>query len=301
MRERILAVVGALVLIAAALVARSFLAGDSDNDHSAGGENGRDRPVVACTPDLEPVCDALVAEGVITAAPSSLDLSGAAAPPDGVAGWITWAPAPGVANIDRPDTWLPGGEPVASAPIGVLVADGGQCQGAPTWASCVIAAATDGLPVGVGPGNTAESLARLEPLARALVPDDGDFTTISGAALRRVLTSPQVPQEDQRSQITMMLTRRGTLSLVIGPVPALQKAASRHSVARVVVPTPAARMTVVLATRQVPGQEALAAQLVLDSQGAAAAFNALGVAPGPAEAPLESLAGEMYAVFDKIR
>ena len=68
-----------------------------------------------------------------------------------------------------------------------------------------------------------------------------------------------------------------------------------------VVPTPAARMTVVLATRQVPGQEALAAQLVLDSQGAAAAFNALGVAPGPAEAPLESLAGEMYAVFDKIR
>ncbi len=294
--------VGAVALIAAALVARSFLAGDDQGNAAGRGDNGRDRPVVACTPDLQTVCDSLVADGAISPAPNSLELADATNPHAEVTGWITWAPAPGVANIDRPDTWLAESEPVASAPTGVLVAEGsGQCPTTTTWASCVLAAANAGLPVGVGPGTTAESLARLEPVARALVPTDGDFTTIPAVYLRRVITSPQVAQADQASQVTTFLTRRGTLSLVVGPVPALQKAATRQPSAQVVAPTPPARMTVVLATRQTPDREPLSAQLILSSTRATTALNQLGLAPGPADAPSATLAGEMYAVLDKIR
>ena len=301
MRERILAVVGAVVLIAAALVARSVLAGD---DSGGGGGGTAPRPVVACTDDLRSVCDALVADGAITAAPGALDLAGAAEPDPSVDGWITWDPAPGVVNFDRPDTWLSPGEPLASAPLGVLAADGpGECPPTTTWSSCVLGAADAGLAVGIGPGTTAQGLARLEPVARALVPADGDFTTIPAASLRRVLDSPQITQADQTAQINTFLTRRGALNLVVGPVPALQTAAARQTTATVATPTPAAAITVVLATRADPSAStgALPADLVLDSDRATAALEALGLAAGTGSAAPAARAGALYAVLDKLR
>ena len=131
--------------------------------------------------------------------------------------------------------------PLASAPLGVLAADGpGECPPTTTWSSCVLGAADAGLAVGIGPGTTAQGLARLEPVARALVPADGDFTTIPAASLRKVLDSPQIAQADQAAQLNTFLTRRGALNLVVGPVPALQTAAARQTTATVATPTPAA-------------------------------------------------------------
>jgi hypothetical protein len=301
MRERILAVVGAVVLIVAAVAVRSLLAGD-DGPASGGGGGSAARPVVACTPDLRSVCEALVADGAITAAPGPLDLAGAAEPPAEVTGWITWDPAPGVVNFDRPDTWLAPGVPLASAPLGVLAASGpGQCPPTTTWAACVVAGADAGLAVGIGPGTTAQGLARLEPVARALVPAQGDFTTIPTASLRRVLDSPQIAQADLVTQLNTFLTRRGALNLVVGAVPALRTAAARQTTATVASPTPAATLTVVLATRTRAGTDPLPADLVLDSDRAATALEALGLAAGTGSAAPPARAGELYAVLDKIR
>jgi hypothetical protein len=300
MRERILAVVGAVALIVAAVVVRSLLAGDGGDGGGADGSAGR--PVVACTPDLRAVCDALVADGAVTAAPGPLDLAGAGDPAAEVDGWITWDPAPGVVNFDHPDTWLATGVPLASAPLGVLAAAGaGTCPATTTWGSCVLAAADAGLAVGIGPGTTAQGLARLEPVARALVPADGDFTTIPAAGLRRVLDSPQIAQADQAAQLTTFLTRRGALNLVVGSVPALQAAAARQTTATVTTPSPAATLTVVLATRARPGEDPLAADLVLGNARATAALEAIGLTTGTGTAAPAERAGELYAVLDKIR
>lgn len=299
MRERILAVMGAVALIVAAVVVRSLLAGDG----GGGGADGpAGRPVVACTPDLRAVCDALVADGAVTAAPGPLDLAGAGDPAAEVDAWITWDPAPAVVNFDHPDTWVATAVPLASAPLGVLAAAGaGTCPATTSWGSCVLAAADAGLAVGIGPGTTAQGLARLHPVARALVPADGDFTTIPAAGLRRVLDSPQIAQADQTAQLTTFLTRRGALNLVIGTAPALQAAAARQTTATVTTPTPAATLTVVLATRARPGADALSADLVLGNARATAALEAVGLTAGTGTAAPADRAGELYAVLDKIR
>lgn len=300
MRERILAAMGAVALIAAALVARSLIVGDGPTSHEPG--RSGDRPVVACTPDLAEVCSALVADGAIRPAARPLELAGAAAPDDELDGWITWGAAPGVANFDAPGTWTVPSEVVASAPLGVLVAGGVVgCADGDDWASCVVEGADGGFAVGIGSGTTAQGLARLDPVARALVPADGDFTTIPAAALRRIITSPQVAQSDFADQITTFLTRRGALAMVVGPTPELQEAATRGSTSSVVVPVPRATLTVVLATRASAGAEPLPASAVLSSRRASDALTDLGMTPGTGPAPPESLAGELYAIYDKIR
>lgn len=305
MRERILAILGAVVLIGAAIAVRSVLTGDDDGA-GPGGRTGTARPVVACAPDLKAVCEALVADGVITAAPGPLDLAGATDPDESVNGWITWDPAPAVVNFDRPETWSSEPAAVASARLGVLSSGSVQgCSSGATWAGCVLAAARAGRAVGVGNATTAQGLARLHPVARALVPVDGDFTTISAADLRMVVSSPAVGQDDQAAQITTFLTRRGALDLVVGADPALRTASARLSSAAVATPTPAESMTVVLATRAADGPNAaddpLGADLVLDSERARTALTGLGLEPGEGEVSDTARSGEFYAVLDKLR
>ncbi|MEO6988806.1 MAG: hypothetical protein ABI239_09165, partial [Aquihabitans sp.] len=82
MRERVLAIFGALALIAFAFVVRSLIVG---GDGGGEGGNGNDpvssdsRPVVACTKDLMAMCDALADEGAIAADPPPVDLGSVAA------------------------------------------------------------------------------------------------------------------------------------------------------------------------------------------------------------------------------
>ena len=304
MRERILAVVGAIGLIVGAIFLRSALAGDDSTDDRAGdrGSNSSGAPMVACEPDLQPVCDALVKADAITAAPP-LTLAGAAADDLDVDGWITWDPAPGVANFDRPDTW---GDPqaLASAPLGVLAADGtGPCGPTTTWLDCVIASAEQGAPIGVGDGTTAQSLARLHPIAAALVPDDGDFTLISASDLREVIDSTQLRQTDYARQINTFLTQRGALQLVVGPVPALEAAAERRATAAVSTPTPATQLTVVIATRLTAagGTDPIEAGPLLESEPVVAAFERLGLEPGSGDVASGSTAGDVYSIREKVR
>lgn len=305
MRERILAVVGAIGLVVGALFLRSVIAGDGgtgDGSSDGSGSSGRTTPVVACAPDLRSVCDALADDGLITAAPSTLDLVGAAAQDIDVDGWITWDPAPGVANFDRPDTWSDL-EPLASAPLGVLVAGTSEgCDAAPTWESCVIASADRGVPVGVGTGTTAQSLARLHPIAAALVPADGGFTDVSATSLRDVVNSTQIDQSDYARQINTFLTQRGALGMVVGPVPALEAATLRQPTATVAIPTPEAQLTVVVVTHRTTGDRSpITGGHLLRSEAARTAFEALGLVPATGTASDLTRAGEVHSIREKLR
>jgi hypothetical protein len=221
-----------------------------------------------------------------------------------IEGWLTWDPAPGVVNFDRPEAWV-STDAVASAPLGVLVADGpGEC-GTTSWLACVVASAEQGLPVGVGDGTTAQSLARLHPVARSLVPTspaDANFNDIDARALRGVIDSTQVRQADYAVQVNTFLTQRGALGLVIGPVPALDAAAARQATAEVARPTPAAQLTVVIATRGSPisNRVPITADQLLRSDAAVAALEALGLAPGTGTPAPLAQAGEVYAIREKV-
>ena len=152
MKERLLAIVGAVVLVAVAVALRTTVL--DDGDATSGGGGGGGAPKVACTPDLAEVCAALAEAGHIAEEPITLDLDGATEPPEDLDGWITWDGAAGVANLDAPGTWQ---DPVAvaGAPLAVARRTGpvpglpsGCTAEAPSW-RCVVDSALDGAAVGV--------------------------------------------------------------------------------------------------------------------------------------------------------
>ena len=104
MRERVLAVVGALCLIALAIVVRGAL---SDKDESGPDPNssssGSDLPVVACTEDLMSLGDQLAKDGQITKDPPTLELGQDV--PAGVNALVTWDPAPQVPCYKNSQTY----------------------------------------------------------------------------------------------------------------------------------------------------------------------------------------------------
>src|SRR5690606_14409845 len=130
-----------------------------------------------------------------------LDLPDAAEPDDEIDAWITWNPAPQVANFAHSQRGVPAvwGEPVplGSAPEGVLISGTDdaalrrRCQEGLTW-PC-LAGSVDDLTVGVGDPASAEGLARLAPFASALAEGD-DPATLDVGALDRVVRSPATGQ-----------------------------------------------------------------------------------------------------------
>src|SRR5690348_6274692 len=108
MKSRGMAVVGAFLLIVLAMFVRSKLADDDSSSNGSKG-NGGGRPVVACTPELQEVCDALATDGQIASDPPTLDLGGASKPDSEIDGWITWDPAPEIADFDagQNEVWGP--------------------------------------------------------------------------------------------------------------------------------------------------------------------------------------------------
>lgn len=253
MRERVLAVIGAVCLIAVAVLVRSAIVGD-DGSGDGGSDGGADRdelPVVACTPDLEAICEALADDGTIAADPPTLELDAAAAPPEDVDGWITWDPAHQVANfVAEVEVWQ-SPEVLASAPLAVVgraedldVA----CREGRSW-SCVREADEAGLAIGVGDPSTAEGLARLLPVARTYAVDD-DHTTLE-LGLQALVDGPVDGQATAAAMARDLVVRPGRSDVVVGPTETLMlqagTARGRALDLFVAAPDPGANATIVVA------------------------------------------------------
>ncbi|CAN5621691.1 hypothetical protein BH10ACT1_BH10ACT1_20170 [soil metagenome] len=299
MRQRILAIVAAVALVAVAFVARSVIADDGDG--GGGGGGGGSKPVVACTPDLAAVCAALADEGRIADDPPTLDLDGAATPPADIDGWITWDPAPGIANLDAEQdsgtTWGSGRALGSSALAVAIRSSGGSfpsgcTQNSFTWSCLAGAPATSA--IGVGTGKTAESLARLYPVALALVPQDGDFTDLPSGRLRQLIDSPAVGQKAFPSQLDALQTQPGALNFLVGPVEAFNDADK----VTIISATPAATAVVAFVPRS-----SRSVDLPDEAFGADSVTKALrdaGLDPGTGKLAGEDRAGDLYAVRDKV-
>lgn len=296
MKERVLAILGAIALVAVAFVVRSVV---TDDDQQTGGGGGKgQRPVVACTPDLMAICQALADDGKIASDPPALDLGDDAMADDTIDGWITWDPAPGIANIDAPGTWGPS-RALGSSPLGVATRSGATpnlpagCEFASLDWSCIPSAAEQGLAVGVGTGTTSESLARLYPVAAALVPDGGDFTEVREAELATVLTSPASRQQAFPDQFRTLQTAPGALGLLVGPLVAL---GSENAIV-VAQPDPSADLVAVLAPRD-GGADLLSD--AFESDRVADTLRDAGVTPGAGKLAPEDRAGDLFAVRQKV-
>lgn len=262
MKSRGAAVIGAFVLIALAIVVRSLLVGDDDGGGSDGPKKSNDGtlPVVACTPELIEVCDTLAAEGRIADDPPELDLPKAAQPPSDIDAWITWNPAPQIANFVHSPTLTPRiwstAEAFGSASE-VILADGStatslasDCKATTTWA-CLGELAPE-LSIGVGDPATSEGIARLAPFAQAFATED-DPATLDDGALDAIVRSPAEGQSDAVAMATRLTTRVGSLSMVAGPDALMKRQTSTPAGQtrglKVIASSPKSTMTVVLAAR----------------------------------------------------
>lgn len=302
MRQRLLAIAGALVLVVVAVAVRGVLA---DGSGSGGGSSPKGKPVVACTPDLMAVCDALAADGKIAADPPALDLDGAAKPAANVDGWITWDPAPGIAAIDAGQAgdakpWQVG-RALGSSALAVAFRQGSSpsfpstCTQVSFGWSCLNAAAGTGQGVGVGTGKTAESLARIYPVALALVPQDGDFTDLTTGQLATLITSPAVGQRAFRAQLNTLQTAPGALGFLVGPAGAF---AAADKVTTIAPKGGGASVVVAYAPRT--GASASLGDDAFASDGVLAALREAGVEPGTGKLAGDERAGDLYAVRQKV-
>ena len=139
------------------------------------------------------VCEALANEGRIADDPVELDLPDAAEPPAEVDGWITWNPAPQIANYVASPTLNPlvwSTTTALGSATELILADGStatglaaDCDAKTTWA-CLGGLAPE-LSIGVGDPATAEGMARLAPFARAFATDDDPATLDTQDAIER--------------------------------------------------------------------------------------------------------------------
>lgn len=302
MRERVLAVLGAVALVAVAVLVRSALRGDDSG--GGGGGSSADRPVAACTAELAAVCEVLVDAGAIAADPPTLELADAAAPPEGVDAWITWAPAPALAGFDAdpqdPGAVWPEVAALASEPLAVALVPGPAseaCGTDPTWACLAEAAAgSSGLRIGVGRPTTAEGIARLSPLARALAEDD-DASTLDVGALEVLLDGP-VDGQEALTTGTKTITAPGKLDALVGPEASLTSVAGTPQGTQrgivVATPSPEASIAVVVAGRS----EVVVARILDRCDDATDALAALGLtqACDDASEPDDALAGFLWQV-----
>lgn len=301
-----MAIIGAIVLIALAVVARAKFADDDGSGSTK--ERDRDgRSVVACTPELAAVCDAMAEDGSIAKDPPTLELDEAAAPDASIDGWITWDPAPQIANFDagQNPTWGDV-EALGSARLAVLLDPASSktlvddCEADTVW-DCIASAPSSGLTVGVGDPTTSEGLSRLLPLAVALSPElDGE--ALDASDVRDIVDSAD-PQADAA---TMSLTaiRPGAISIVVGPEAVLGDIAgsaqgkSRRLSASVA--TPKTTATVVLATRT--GSDLGDLADACEDDAVAQALRDAGVAPcsdDRDELDANERAGFLYTVREK--
>jgi hypothetical protein len=304
--KRLGAIVGAVALVVVALVVRGRLAGSDGGSGSGRRASGGD-PVVACTPELADVCTALAEAGAIAADPPTLDLADATSPPAAVEAWITWDPAPAIANFDAPAPVWAQAEPLGSAPLGLLVGPddlAGACRTTPSWA-CAIDAGSAGAGLGLGLTDTGEGLARILPVATALS-DDRDPETIPGARLRNLVGSP-VGGPGTATDLVARRLQQGPAAVgpIVAPLPLAQEAAGtprgQAASLRAVVPTGAGGdATVVVAARTGSGVDAGPLARRCRDDRVAQALRAVGVEACSGRLAGDDIAGFLYQVREKV-
>ncbi|MFN8019056.1 MAG: hypothetical protein U0P45_13170 [Acidimicrobiales bacterium] len=299
MKQRVVAVLVAVGLVVGAIIIRqAVVGGGSDGEAGPGAPAGL--PRVASAPDLAAVCLRLAAERLIASGTPALGVDGAAKPPEGLDGWITWDPGPRVADYaDRNDTVWEQAQPVAHGRLAVAGTEAAlddACGTESTW-SCVATAPRDGATVGVGDPSSAESLARLAPIVKST--NRGDLPALT-SQVRDLVDSPQLGQGDAAEMADRMVTQPGSVDLVVGPAALLAKAmGTPQGKARGIamrIPDPLAEAMVVLAT--VPDAKAPSATAICR----AAVAELAGAGAGSCGGTLltEKLAGLLYQVHERV-
>ena len=315
MKERVLAIFGAVALIAAAFVVRSLIVGGDGGSggvsESAGSGSSSERPVVACTKDLMAMCDALAAEGAIAPDPPTVELGSDGATTGTVDkvdldGWITWDPAPALANFDARNkpAWddevlaLSTDELAVIGPAETLAKLQQDCKG--TW-SCV---AGSGLKVGVGQPSTDQGIARLTPLAMALTDtvdrDNLDANDLDISALNAFAGRGQVGLTAQ----LRALNQPGSWDLVVGPTELLDRATAtqqgKQRQLEVATPGPSSTISVVLATRARSDRDLSGLLDDVRSDALSDTREAVGMSAAPGDTVNQNLAGFLYQVREKV-
>jgi hypothetical protein len=159
--QRVLALLGAVALVVAAIAIRQLIVGDDGGDGGDGGGGNGDGGdvVVACVSELEDACRAMAAEeGVAVVVEDAGDtMDKLVAGDSGYDGWITLDPWPEIVGFDRPEDALgPPSEPVASAELLLAVPDtASPCDDQPVTWKCL---GERGADVGLPPRTSATGL-----------------------------------------------------------------------------------------------------------------------------------------------
>ena len=136
--SRVLALIGAVCLIAAAILARALLTDDGDDD-GAGDDDGDAELVVACIPELEDACRAIDRPMTLSIEDPAVTIERLAAGED-VDAWVTFGPWPEMATILERRIQPADVVPVAATDLRLLVRtiaipDG--CDDPATW-TCLV-------------------------------------------------------------------------------------------------------------------------------------------------------------------
>lgn len=222
---RLLAVVGALALVAAGFGLRAALSGDDDGSTAAGpgspspgGGEGRFR--VLCDADLADACDALARlEGVGSLEVERVDDALSALAEDGAPydAWLTLDPWPAIAAY-LADPGAPAEVPlveVASAPVAVLVDPAtSECEADPTW-TCLARPARP--PVTIPGRGSALGPLVLAHAAAGLVGRTDFGTNAVGEAVRAQLADLRAGTRGSARELLRQILLPGTSSAAIGP------------------------------------------------------------------------------------
>jgi hypothetical protein len=117
--KRVVALVGAVAMIAAALAIRARLDDDGDGGSSSSGG----RATIACVTELEAACRAALdgTEVSLRVEDAGRTASALAAGSADIDGWVTFAPWPEVANAKATTTVMEQGTPMASTALSIAV------------------------------------------------------------------------------------------------------------------------------------------------------------------------------------
>lgn len=305
MKQRILAIIGAVALVGVALVLRGVLADDDTGGAggSGGGSNGA-LPVVACSPGLQVICETLADEGYVDPAVVSFDLGSPASTTgvledEQVDAWITWDPAGPISNFDAEDgepVWAEA-VPVGSSPLAIgakAPLEGDGCAGPTTWSCVVNQVGEQGAAVAVGRPDRIDGLVRLHPVAMATLDDDDLIEDIDAALLDSIVSSSTQTPGPFASELSAFAVRTGAYELIVGPAVALRE----RDVATVVTPAGDDVMTLVVTPRTDGSTTWI--ERAFDDDAVREAVRAAGVEPGTGTLADETRAGELYALRQEI-